>query len=101
MTNAVAASLGTLVTHFEVKKLIGYTLLDRIKDTYKSLISALIMGAVVVWIKYSLIPISIPVIFILIIEVLAGGISYIILSILLKNDVFNEMLSFMKKKRKL
>ncbi len=59
------------------------------------------MGAVVVWIKYSLIPISIPVIFILIIEVLAGGISYIILSILLKNDVFNEMLSFMKKKRKL
>lgn len=99
MTNAIAVSLGTLVTHLEVKKLIGYTLTDRLKDTYKSLISALVMCAAVVGAKYILNQFSLPAIVLLIIEIVIGGFSYIFLSVLLKIDVFKELLSFLKKKK--
>ena len=75
MTNAIAAGLGTLVTHLEVKKLIGYTLTDRLKDTYKSLISALVMCAVVMGAKYILNRFAFPAIVLLIIEIAIGGLS--------------------------
>lgn len=99
MTNAIAASLGTLITHLEVKKLIGYTLTDRLKDIYKSLISAVVMCAVVVGAKYILNQFSFPAIVFLIIEIAIGVFSYILMSALLKIDVFKELLVFLKKKK--
>ena len=101
MTNAIAAGLGTLVTHLEVKKLIGYTLTDRLKDTYKSLISALVMCAVVMGAKYILNRFAFPAIVLLIIEIAIGGLSYMLMSVLLKIDVFKELLGLFKKKKSL
>lgn len=97
MTNAIAAGLGTLVTHLEVKKLIGYTLTDRLKDTYKSLISALVMCAVVMGAKYILNRFAFPVIVLLIIEIVIGGLSYMFMSVLLKIDVFKELFDILRK----
>ncbi len=97
MTNAIAAGLGTLVTHLEGKKLIGYTLTDRLKDTYKSLISALVMCAVVMGAKYILNRFAFPAIVLLIIEIAIGGLSYMLMSVLLKIDVFKELFDILRK----
>ncbi len=99
MMNAVAASLGTFVTHLEVKKLIGYTLTERLRDSYKSLISALVMCGVVIGVKYLLSSVSLPVIVLLLIEVLIGAVTYLVLSVLLKIDVFYELLNAIKRRR--
>ena len=101
MTNAIAVSLGTVVTHLEVRKLIGYTLTDRLKDTYKSLIAALVMCAVVVGAKHILNQFSLPAIVLLIIEIVIGGLLYMFMSALLKIDVFEELLCLFKKKKSL
>lgn len=101
MTNAIAVSLGTLVTHLEVRKLIGYTLTDRLKDTYKSLVAALVMCAVVVGAKHILNQFSLPAIVLLIIEIVIGGLIYMFMSALLKIDVFKELLGLFKKKKSL
>lgn len=100
MANAIAVSLGTLVTHVEIKKMIGYSFVERLADTYKSLISAIIMCAVVFAVKRILGDIIIPIIIKLIIEVLVGMLSYWILSIIMKIDVYSELLDIIKSKRK-
>ena len=97
---ATAVSLGTLVTHIEVKKLIGYSLLDRLKDTYKTLISSLVMCAAVVGIKQLFCSISIPTIILLIIEIITGIAVYIVMSALLKIDVFKELLGLVKGRKR-
>lgn len=99
MANAIAVSLGTLVTHVEVKKLINYTLRERFQDTYKSLVSSLVMCAIVLGSKHLLRPVSIPVILLLLIEVLVGGPAYLVLSMVMKNDVFAEIISMLKTRK--
>lgn len=97
LINAIAVSLGTVVTHIEVKKIIGYTLIERLKDTYKSLISSVVMCIIVVSIKNVLIPFVPHTILLLIIEITIGGLAYLLMSVLLKIDVFNELLVLGKK----
>ncbi len=99
MMNAIAVTLGTLVTHIEVKKLIGYTFLERFNDSIKSLLSALIMCGFVMIVRFSLSSISLPISLLLIIEIFIGVISYIMLSILTKNDVFLEVINIIKMKK--
>ncbi len=101
MANAIAASLGTLVTHVEVKKLINYTLKERFRDTCKSLVSSLIMCAVVLGSKHLLQSVSMPVILLLLIEVFVGGTAYLVLSAVIKNDVFTEIISMLKNRKRL
>ncbi len=96
MANTIAAGLGTLITHVEVKKLIGYTLSDRVRDTYKSLISALIMCVAVAGIKHALKGILLPITVKLIIEAVVGSVVYVLMSIILKIEVFNELFSVVK-----
>lgn len=96
LTNAIAASLGTIVTHIEVKKIIGYTILDRIRDTYKSVIAALLMSGIVIIIKRVLKMIIMPIFVRLIIEIFVGAVLYILLSILFKVSIFYEILEILK-----
>ena len=98
MTSAVAVSLGTLVTHIEIKKMIGYSLWERILDTHKSLISAIIMCALMMIVKIKLIDAIDTMIIRLIIEVIVGMVSYLILSIVLKIDVYNELIDILRRK---
>lgn len=100
MANAIAVSLGTLITHFEVKKLIDYTFLDRFKDTYKSIFSAIIMCVVILLSNLVFMKISIPIIVVFLLKIIMGIIIYILLSLLLKNSVFFELMCLLKKKQK-
>lgn len=97
LTNAIAVSMGTLVTHMEVKKLIGYTLTDRFRDTCKSMTAALAMCAML----YAAVSLpyfaALPALIRLIFEIVAGAGIYVLLSFLLKNDVFMEFVQMMKK----
>ncbi|MBR3507281.1 MAG: lipopolysaccharide biosynthesis protein [Lachnospiraceae bacterium] len=99
MMNAIAVSLGTLITHIEVKKLIGYSMMERIQDTYKALISSLFMCVVVLIVQHCINPIVIPEIIKLIAEVLSGGVTYLILSMVLKIDVFSELLDIVSRRK--
>ena len=99
MMNAIAVSLGTLITHIEVKKLIGYSMMERIQDTYKALISSLFMYVVVLIVQHCINPIVIPEIIKLIAEVLSGGVTYLILSMVLKIDVFSELLDIVSRRK--
>lgn len=99
MMNAIAVSLGTLITHIEVKKLIGYSMMERIQDTYKALISSILMCLVVLLVQRSLNLADIPVIIKFVAEVLSGGITYLILSILLRIDVLRELINIITKRK--
>ena len=99
LTNAIAVSLGTLVTHIEVRKLIGYTLLERVKDTYKSFIAAAIMCGTVTIIKRMLKLVVLPVVVKLFIEVVIGVCAYLLLSILFKINVFAELFEMIKRRK--
>ena len=98
LTNAIAASLGTIVTHIEVKNMIGYTLLDRFKDMYKSLVSAGLMCVIVAIVKAMLKSVGLPTIIELVIEIMSGVGSYILLSILFRIDNIYEIFEVLKNK---
>ena len=98
--NAIAACIGTISTHIGVRKLIGYTIFERIKDTYKSLISTVLMCIVLFAIIMTLNYFSFPIIMELVIEVLVGIIVYMTSSLLLKNEVLFEILKVIKTRSK-
>lgn len=99
MANAMAACLGTVVTHLEVGKLIGYSIIDRIKDNWKSFVASIVMCAAVILTGKSLNGVSMPVIVRLVAEVLVGSIVYLIMSLLLRIDVFRELLGFVRRRK--
>lgn len=100
MMNAIAVSLGTLITHIEVRKMIGYSMMERVQDTYRAIISSFLMCVVVLLVQRSLNPMVIPVIIKLIVEVLSGGITYLILSMVLRIDVFRELIEIISRRKK-
>ena len=86
-----------IINAFPNKKLLNYSYLEQIRDIGKNLILALIMGIVVYIV--GLLPIN--VIMLLIIQIATGGIFYILLSILTKNEeyayILNILRTYMKK----
>ena len=99
LTNAVAVSLGTVVTHIEVNKLISYTLFDRFRDINKSLFAAILMCSTVIAVKALLNVVLFPIIVKLVVEIFIGIITYILLSILFRINVFYEVLATLKSGR--
>ncbi len=97
MMNAIAVTLGTLVTHIEIKKMIGYSFVERMADTYKSFFATIVMCSIVYAVKLAFNGVLVPVIIKLIVEVLVGCVSYWILSKIFKIDVFVELVKIVKK----
>ena len=100
LSTAIAVCLGTIVTHIEIRKMIGYTFVERITDTYKSVISSIVMCFIVYALKFLLVGIDIPIIFKLIVEVVAGIFSYWLLSILFRIDVYRELVDIVRTRRR-
>lgn len=88
-TVPVSSVIATIVNSICVNKCIGYSLWEKLKDIFKSLVSALIMGVAIYVINY----IPIPVILKFFLQFFTGAGLYILLSILLKNDSLNYLLS--------
>lgn len=100
LSNAVAVSLGTFITHCEVKKMINYSFSERLKDSYKSILSAIVMCVVLWGIILLLDSCKLSPLVKLLIEVLAGSAVYTIISIAMKNDVLKGMLDIVKSMRR-
>ena len=96
LSNAIAACIGTLSTHIEVKKLLSYSIIDRIKDTGKSIFAAIMMCVVLFISDYLFGSLNLPSIIYLAIKVVVGMIVYILSSFLLKNSVFFEIIKIIK-----
>lgn len=100
LSNAITASLGAFLTHIEVKKVIGYSIIERIKDTYKSILSTLMMCLVLYIINDFIDSIMAYAIAKLLFKILVGVGVYVFLSIFLKNDVFLDILLYLKQSMK-
>lgn len=98
LANAIAVSLGTLVTHIEVKKIIGYTFLERILDTYKSIIAVGVMCLALLFIN-RILPNVINIALVrLLMEVFVGACVYILVSVICRNEVLLEIVSQIRSK---
>ncbi len=87
-----SAWLDTFVTSLPVKKLIGYSFLDQIRDVWKSGVSAGLMAAAV-WAFGRL---ALPLLPKLLLQILVGAAVYGLLSLMLKNESLMYMLSILK-----
>ena len=99
LANAIAVSLGTLVTHIEVKKLINYSLCERLHDTYKSLIASAIMCGFLYGVSELILNIPLPTIVVLLFKAIVGIIIYMGVSVILKNEVLIELFQTIHQKR--
>jgi len=101
---AIALSLlisvfaSTIINSWPNWKLLGYSYLEQMKDVFSNVILAVIMG-VIVWLVGL---ININYIVLMFIQMAVGALTYLILSILLKNEtfffLFNTIKDFLKKK---
>ena len=100
MSNAIAVSLGTFVTHLEVQKLIDYTLFERLKDSFKSIMTSIIMCIILYFTSLLMAKLNLPIFVFMLIKILIGIITYIFFSYILKNQVFFELINMFKERKK-
>jgi O-antigen/teichoic acid export membrane protein len=89
----VSCWIDLIVVSVPLKKLIGYGFADQMKDNFKTLLSALIMGVIVYVI--GLLPFN-PII-LLCAQVVSGIGTYIFLCFIFKIDIVQSVLGFLKK----
>ena len=89
---ALGVWLDVLVTSVPMKKYLGYTLLDQLRDVWKSFVSALVMAAAV----YLLGTLALPLALKLALQVLLGAAVYAGLSLLLKNESLTYTLTLLR-----
>lgn len=99
MSNAIAVSLGTFVTHLEVRELIGYTLFERLKDSLKSIVASIIMCVCIYFISLLISKLNFHIFVFMIIKILIGIITYVIISFIFRNQVFFELISVIKRRK--
>lgn len=94
-TVPISSVIAVIVNSFCVYKYIGYSLFEKIKDIFKSFISAMIMCAAVYFMNY------IPVSFVLklFLQIAAGIGLYILFSIIFKNDNLKYLITLMRKNK--
>ena len=89
-----SAWLDTFVTSLPVKRLIGYSFLDQLRDVWKSGLSAILMALAV----YAFGQAALPLLPKLLLQILVGAAVYGLLSLVLKNESLMYMLSILKKR---
>lgn len=92
---AVCATLFTVFNAYPNIKLIGYTFKEQLQDIMPSILMSAVMFIVVSFMQY--LPLSeFPLLFV---QVLAGVVIYIVLSIVTHNSEFSYLLQFVKKRK--
>jgi len=92
---SVSAWLDVCVTSLPIKKLLGYGVLDQLRDVWKSGVSAVLMALAV----YALGALPLPAAPLLLVQVLCGGAVYLALNLVLKNESLAYLLSPLKRRR--
>lgn len=85
-----------IVYAYPNKKIIEYGILEQIKDILPNLIISILMGLFVYFVG----KINANILFVLVIQIVVGGLIYVLLSYITKNDSFNYLISTIKTKIK-
>ena len=88
----IGSFLSQIINAWPNKKLLGYSYLQQIKDILPSILLALVMGIIVYLFNF----INMPIILILVIQILIGGIIYIIGAKIFKLDSFEYIYGMIK-----
>ena len=91
----ISAWIDVWVTSLPLKKLLGYSFTDQLRDVWKSGLAAVVMAGAV-W-ALGLLPLSLAPL--LIMQIMLGGALYLGLSLLLKNESLAYILSLVKRRR--
>lgn len=94
ISTILTTCISIVINSYPNKKLINYSLGEQLKDIFSNIYIALIMG-VFVWLL-SLIPMNY--ILLLVLQIVAGGIIYVGLSFVCKNESFRFILELLKQR---
>lgn len=89
----ITTFISQIINSWPNKKLLDYSYFKQIKDIIPTLLIALIMGGIV----YAVGLLNINYVLLLVLQVATGIISYIVLSLIFKNDSFLYIISLLKK----
>lgn len=91
----ISSFTSQLINTWPNRYLLKYSYIDQIKDILPNIVMALIMGGFVYFISY----LNLPILVSLVVQILSGGIIYLILSILTKNDSFIYLINILKSRK--
>lgn len=91
----ISSFTSQLINTWPNRYLLKYSYIDQIKDILPNIVMALIMGGFVYFISY----LNLPILVFLVVQILSGGIIYLILSILTKNDSFIYLINILKSRK--
>ena len=91
----ISAWIDAWVTSLPIKKLLGYGMLDQLRDVWKSGFSALVMGGAV----YALGFLPLPTAALLAVQIVFGAAAYLLLNLILRNESLLYLLSALRDRR--
>lgn len=91
----ISGLISQIINSWPNRYLLKYSYIDQIKDILPNIVIALIMGGFVYFISY----LNLPILVSLVVQILSGGIMYLILSILTKNDSFIYLINILKSRK--
>lgn len=91
----ISGLISQVINSWPNRYLLKYSYIDQIKDILPNIVMALIMGGFVYFISY----INLPILVSLVVQILSGGIIYLMLSILTKNDSFIYLINILKSRK--
>lgn len=91
----ISGLISQVINSWPNRYLLKYSYIDQIKDILPNILMALIMGGFVYFISY----LNLPILVSLVVQILSGGIIYLMLSILTKNDSFIYLINILKSRK--
>lgn len=91
----ISGLISQVINSWPNRYLLKYSYLDQIKDILPNIVMALIMGVFVYFINY----LNLSVLVSLMIQIILGGIIYLVLSIFTKNDSFIYLINILKNRK--
>lgn len=91
----ISGLISQVINSWPNRYLLKYSYIDQIKDILPNIVMALIMVGFVYFISY----LNLPILVSLVVQILSGGIIYLMLSILTKNDSFIYLINILKSRK--
>ena len=91
----ISGLISQVINSWPNRYLLKYSYLDQIKDILPNIVMALIMGVFVYFINY----LNLSVLVSLMVQIILGGIIYLVLSIFTKNDSFIYLINILKNRK--
>ena len=88
----MSSVLSQIINSWPNRKLLNYGYIEQLKDIFPGIVLALFMGVIVYFIGF----IKLPLIIILIIQIIVGGIIYIGMSVIFHVESFEYLLKIIK-----